>query len=149
VKQQVTPACRVEPESAQDVVKILDAVKEKQCHFAIKSGGHARWAGASNAEGGLTIDLVKMNAVILSSDKKNVTFGAGSRWADVYRSLEADDVTVIGGRVSTVGVGGVILGGELPYREHQFQAAINLCHDRGYLLLFRTSWPGLRQRHFV
>jgi FAD/FMN-containing dehydrogenase len=114
-KQEVTPACRVEPESAQHIAQILNTVKEKQCHFAIKSGGHARFAGSSNADGGVTIDLVRLNSIKLSSDKKSVTIGAGSRWADVYRSLEAEHLTVIGGRVATVGVGGVILGGKLSF----------------------------------
>lgn len=94
------------------MVQILNLVKEHQCHFAIKSGGHARFAGASNADGGVTIDLVRLNSIKLSADKKSVTIGAGNRWAEVYRSLEAEDLTVIGGRVATVGVGGVILGGE-------------------------------------
>jgi FAD/FMN-containing dehydrogenase len=111
-KQHVTPACRVEPSSAEDVVTILTAVKENQCHFAIKSGGHARFAGASNADGGVTIDLVRLNKIELEADKKSATIGAGNRWGRVYRELEKDEVTVIGGRVASVGVGGVILGGK-------------------------------------
>lgn len=95
------------------MVRILNTVKEHGCHFAIKSGGHARFAGASNADAGVTIDLVRFNAIKLSTDKQSVTIGAGNRWAAVYRALEADNLTVIGGRVATVGVGGVILGGEL------------------------------------
>lgn len=114
VKQHVTPACRVEPASALDVVEILQTVKEYGCHFAVKSGGHARFAGASNADGGVTIDLVRLNEVTLDSDKKSVVIGPGNRWADVYRKLEGDDLTVIGGRVATVGVGGLILGGQSP-----------------------------------
>jgi FAD/FMN-containing dehydrogenase len=112
-KQDVVPACRVEPASAQDVSTVLNTLKKKKCHFAVKSGGHARNAGASNADGGVTIDLVKLNAIELSSDKKSVIIGAGNRWADVYRTLEANSLTVVGGRVATVGVGGVILGGKL------------------------------------
>jgi FAD/FMN-containing dehydrogenase len=93
---------------------ILKSVKKNGCHFAIKSGGHARFAGASNADGGVTIDLVRLNAVELEADKKSVVIGAGNRWAEVYRKLEAEELTVVGGRVATVGVGGVILGGKSP-----------------------------------
>jgi FAD/FMN-containing dehydrogenase len=110
-KQDLTPACRVEPASAQDVKTILDTVKETQCHFAIKSGGHSRFAGASNAEGGVTVDLVRLNRIELSEDKKSVVVGAGLRWAEVYRKLELDGLSVLGGRVATVGVGGILLGG--------------------------------------
>ncbi|KAE9962605.1 hypothetical protein BLS_000124 [Venturia inaequalis] len=114
-KQQVTPACRIEPTSAQDVVVVLQTVKEHRCHFAVKSGGHARFAGASNADGGITIDLVRLDVVGLAEDKKSVTVGAGNRWARVYRTLEEDDLTVVGGRVATVGVGGAILGGGISF----------------------------------
>jgi FAD/FMN-containing dehydrogenase len=112
-KQDVTPACRAEPNSAEDVKTILNIVKDAQCHFAIKSGGHSRFKGASNAEGGVTIDLVRLNNIKLSADKKSVTIGAGLRWAEVYRSLETEGLTVLGGRVSTVGVGGILLGGKV------------------------------------
>lgn len=94
------------------MVEILKTVKEHGCHFAVKSGGHARFAGASNADGGVTIDLVRLDEVELAEDKKSVTIGAGNRWARVYRKLEEDDLTVVGGRAATVGVGGAILGGK-------------------------------------
>lgn len=69
-------------------------------------------AGASNAEGGVTIDLAQLNSVKLSKDKKSVHVGAGSRWFDVYRTLETESLVVVGGRVADVGVGGLLLGGE-------------------------------------
>ena len=47
---ELVPACRVEPEDETDVTVILKAITEERCWFAIKSGGHARAANASNAE---------------------------------------------------------------------------------------------------
>ncbi|KAL8695588.1 MAG: hypothetical protein Q9224_003321 [Gallowayella concinna] len=41
--------------------------------------------------------------------------GAGQRWGDVYKQLDAYNVTVVGGRVLDVGVGGLILGCGLSY----------------------------------
>ncbi|KAK3063092.1 hypothetical protein LTS18_002766, partial [Coniosporium uncinatum] len=114
-KQDLAPACRAEPASAEDVRVVLEAVKEAQCHFAVKSGGHARFAGASNAEGGVTIDLVRLDEIRLSSDKKSVTIGAGNRWMEIYRALEAEGLTVVGGRVADVGVGGLLLGGGISF----------------------------------
>jgi len=89
----------------------VKTVTEEGCHFAVKSGGHARDAGFSNADGGVTIDLIRMGRVDLSKDKKSVKVGAGARWLDVYSSLEKDNLTVVGGRVADVGVGGLTLGG--------------------------------------
>jgi FAD/FMN-containing dehydrogenase len=138
-KQDVTPACRVEPGSAKEVQFILNTVKDAQCHFAIKSGGHSRFKGASNAEGGVTIDLVRLNEIKLSIDKKSVVIGAGLRWAEVYRALEVEGLTVLGGRVATVGVGGILLGGK--FRTSDMESC--LTSNRRHLLLFRSAWVGL------
>ena len=110
-QQDLIPACRVEPASTKDVSHVLKAVTDEGCHFAIKSGGHARDTGFSNADAGVTIDLVRMAGVELSKDKKSVKVGAGAQWLDVYSTLEKDGLSVVGGRVSDVGVGGLTLGG--------------------------------------
>ena len=46
------PACLVQPRSALEVAFVYDVVKKEKCHFAIKSGGHSRTPGNSNANGG-------------------------------------------------------------------------------------------------
>ncbi len=42
---------------------------------------------------------------------KTVVIGAGLIWDDVYEALMAHNVSVLGGRVSGVGVAGFLLGG--------------------------------------
>ena len=42
--------------------------------------------------------------------KKVATVGAGGKWLGVYDELDHYNVTVVGGRVVDVGVGGLILG---------------------------------------
>lgn len=115
----LTPACRVEPESAQDVSTILNTVIQEGCHFAIKSGGHDRTAGSSNADGGVTIDLASMSEVRINSEK-NVVIGAGTRWKEVYEELEQARLMVIGGRVADVGVGGLLLGGGISFFSNRY-----------------------------
>ena len=83
-----------------------------QCPFAVKSGGHAAFAGASNIQGGVTIDLVNLNQVQVSSDKTLTRVGAGNRWLDVYSKLDLQQLSVVGGRVADIGVGGLTLGGK-------------------------------------
>ena len=70
------------------------------------------FAGASNAIGGITIDLKYLNSVQLSEDQATASIGPGNRWREVYKVLEPEGLTVVGGRVSDVGVGGYILGGK-------------------------------------
>lgn len=78
-----------------------------QCPFAVKSGGHAAYRGASSIEGGITVDLVGLDTLKLSDDRKTVAVGPGNRWVDVYAYLGPHELAVIGGRASTVGVGGL------------------------------------------
>lgn len=77
----------------------------------MKSGGYGAFAGASNTAGGIAIDLTQMVNVTLSDDLSTVGVGPGNRWADVYEALEGSNLTVVGGMVGDVGVGGLTLGG--------------------------------------
>jgi FAD/FMN-containing dehydrogenase len=110
-QSEVTPACIIQPSSPQEVSTAIQIINRHSCHFAVKSGGHAMFAGASNAEGGITIDLKNLNGVDLSEDEATVSVGPGNRWGKVYQKLEPKGLTVVGGRVSDVGVGGFMLGG--------------------------------------
>lgn len=60
----------------------------------------------------MTIDLGRLNEVKIASDRKSVKIGAGMRWGDVYSILDPEGLTVFGGRIPMVGVGGLLLSGE-------------------------------------
>ncbi len=68
--------------------------------------------GASNAPGGITIDMKNFNDVLISDDLHTTRVGTGNRWEHVYKILDPMNRTVIGGRNTDVGVGGFLLGGE-------------------------------------
>ncbi|KAF2774080.1 FAD-binding domain-containing protein [Teratosphaeria nubilosa] len=86
-----------------------------QCPFAVKSGGHSSYANQSSIKDGISITSQRINRIQLSADSKSVSFGSGLRWGDVYKALEPYNVAVLGGRVSDIGVGGLILGGGISY----------------------------------
>lgn len=109
------PYCRFTPSTALDVSLTLKILVGYQCPFAIKSGGHANFAGASNIEGGVTIDFGNLNQVTLSEDKRTASLGSGARWADVYTKLEKNGLAVVGGRIGDIGVGGLALGGGISF----------------------------------
>lgn len=111
-QREVTPACVIRPSSSQEVSTAIQIINQHSCHFAVKSGGHAMFAGASNAVGGITVDLKYLNSVELSEDRETASIGPGNQWGAVYEKLEPEGLTVVGGRVSGVGVGGFILGGK-------------------------------------
>lgn len=70
------------------------------------------WAGASNIQDGVTIDLSAIKGIKVSEDHSITSVGGGARWGDVYLKLDAMDLSVVGGRVFNVGVGGLVLGGK-------------------------------------
>lgn len=63
----------------------------------------------------MTIDLGSFKQVDVSADRKGVSIGPGNRWADIYTKLDAINLGIPGGRVATVGAGGLILGGGVSY----------------------------------
>ncbi len=71
------------------------------------------WAGAANIQDGVTIDLGLMKGVTVSPNSTTISVGSGARWQDVYSKLDAMNLSVAGGRVYDVGVGGLLLGGEM------------------------------------
>ncbi|KAL3431571.1 hypothetical protein BDV09DRAFT_206526 [Aspergillus tetrazonus] len=109
-QQEVRPACRVEPSNASDVSQILNILVHNWCHFAVKGGGHSRHAGDSNSIGGVTVDLHRIAQIeILNGNRARV--GGGANTHQVYKALDAHNLSFVGGRVGTVGVGGFTLGG--------------------------------------
>jgi FAD/FMN-containing dehydrogenase len=105
--------CVIVPESSEEVSQAITIVKQQECTFSIKSGGHSQVIGASNIQDGLVFDMRKLSSIGLSDDESTVSVGTGSRWCDVYLILQERGLLAVGGRVSSVGVGGLTLGGML------------------------------------
>ncbi|PGH28553.1 hypothetical protein GX50_08705 [[Emmonsia] crescens] len=114
------PACIFQPTSSRQVAIVLLMARLWNCPFAVKSGGHAAFSGASSIPDGLTIDLQRLNTIQLASDKKSVKVGPGNRWIDVYKHLGPKGLTAVGGRVSDIGVGGLTLGGGISFYSAQY-----------------------------
>lgn len=114
-ERDMTPACIFMPTTASEVslfVKTVTACKDKDALFAIRGGGHTLWSGAANIDGGITVDMRLINQTVLSADGKTASLGPGARWHDVYHQLSAHNVTVMGGRLGSLGVGGFLSGGK-------------------------------------
>ncbi|KAM0817437.1 putative FAD-binding domain-containing protein [Seiridium cardinale] len=111
----VHPHCIFIPFAPQDVAVQVLTCQLFACHFSVKSGGHASFAGASSVQSGITVSLERLDEITVSEDRKLVAIGMGNRWGDVYEKLEEYDLTVIGGRDADVGVGGYTLGGGMSF----------------------------------
>ncbi|CAE6444246.1 unnamed protein product [Rhizoctonia solani] len=114
----LTPACILLPESSSDVSTAVKILVKNSCKFAVRGGGHTTNPGWANTNSGVLISLSKLVNVEVSEDNKSVYVGAGNRWGDVYSKTGERGVTVTGGRLSSVGVSGFLLGGGLSFLMH-------------------------------
>ncbi|EED12165.1 FAD binding domain protein [Talaromyces stipitatus ATCC 10500] len=119
-QEEVTPKSIFKPACPIDVSSAVLLAELFSCPFAVKSGGHAAFSGASNIQGGLSIDLSGLDNITLSSDQTVASVGAGNVWVDVYNYLEPYGLSVIGGRVSTIGVGGLTTGGGISFFSQEY-----------------------------
>jgi FAD/FMN-containing dehydrogenase len=115
LESALSPACIVTPRDTKDVAIAINLLGWMSLNdagrLAIRGGGHTPWAGSANVDGGITMDLSSMKAISVNQDQSVVSVGAGSIWGDVYRTTDALGIAVIGGRGSSIGVGGLTLGG--------------------------------------
>jgi FAD/FMN-containing dehydrogenase len=79
----------------------------------IDFGRHTPFKGAATLDQGIVIDLARLPSAGLSHDGKTMTVSPARKWDDLYEELDPLNLTVIGGRVAGVGVGGLVLGCEL------------------------------------
>ncbi|CAE6385828.1 unnamed protein product [Rhizoctonia solani] len=114
----LTPSCIFVPESSSDVSAALKILVKHNCEFGVRGGGHTANPGWAGTNSGVLISLSKFNDIKVSDDRKSVAIAAGNRWGDVYAKTEEYGVTVTGGRVSSVGVSGFLLGGGLSFLMH-------------------------------
>ncbi|KAK8008142.1 FAD-binding oxidoreductase [Apiospora marii] len=110
-----SPACIFRPVNAAQLQSVIGRLVQSHTKFAIRSGGHSPSPRAANIDNGVLIDLAGLDHVNYDAANQIVTVGAGLTWGQVYSHLDPFNVTVVGGRVDSVGVGGLTLGGGLSY----------------------------------
>ncbi|CAZ82113.1 unnamed protein product [Tuber melanosporum] len=103
------------PTSAQDVAKSVKIINFFSVPFAVRSGGHTPFPGSASISDGILISLQNLTILALSESKDLVSVGSGNRWIKVYEFLEPYNLAVVGGRVPSVGVGGLTTGGGNSY----------------------------------
>jgi len=116
------PALIAQCQSTADVQAALAYAKAEGLEVAVRGGGHSV-AGAGVVDGGLVIDLRRMNSVEVDQDARTATAAGGATWADFDRATQPFGLATTGGRVSTTGVAGLTLGGGSGWFERQWGLA--------------------------
>jgi FAD/FMN-containing dehydrogenase len=116
------PALIAQCESEADVAAALAYARDNDLEVSIRSGGHSV-TGASLTEGGLVIDMRRMNRVTVDPAARTATVQGGATWGDFDRATQPHGLMATGGRVSTTGVAGLTLGGGSGWLERKFGLA--------------------------
>ncbi|MEU7720119.1 FAD-binding oxidoreductase [Streptomyces tibetensis] len=104
------PAVIAQCETVEDVVRAVRAAREVDLPVAVRGGGHSV-AGMALNDGGMVIDLRRMHAVVVDPAGRTARVAGGATMSHLDRATEPYGLATTGGRASTTGVGGFVLGG--------------------------------------
>ncbi|KAK8033595.1 hypothetical protein PG991_002993 [Apiospora marii] len=113
------PACVFRPANPMDVSCGVRAGQKTQSPFAVRGGGHMGIPGANNIDDGVLMVMSNLTTLELNGDKSVLSVGPAYRWGDVYSFLEPHGLAVAGGRLSPVGVPGLLLAGGVNFHGNQ------------------------------
>jgi FAD/FMN-containing dehydrogenase len=118
------PALIVQCTGAADVVDCVHFSREQKLVLSIKGGGH-NVAGNAVNDGGLVVDLSRMNGVHVDPSTRTVRAGGGATWADCDRETQLFGLAVPGGVVSTTGIAGLTLHGGVGHLRRKYGLSID------------------------
>ncbi|WP_328924960.1 FAD-binding oxidoreductase [Streptomyces sp. NBC_00190] len=118
------PAVIAQCESTADVVTAVRFARDLDLKIAVRGGGHSV-AGMSLNDGGLVVDLRRMHEVTVHPAAMAAHIGGGATMSHLDRACEPYALATTGGRASTTGVGGFVLGGGTGWLDRKFGLAVD------------------------
>jgi FAD/FMN-containing dehydrogenase len=115
----VKPLAVVYAVNAEDVARTIRWGRKHRIPVAPRSGGHS-YAGYSTVQGGVILDVSRLNRISVNRATRRATIGAGAALIDVYARLAARGVTIPAGSCPTVGLAGLALGGGIGFTSRAF-----------------------------
>lgn len=120
-----TPDLVVRPGDAGEVAAALRRAADTGLTVSVRSGGHSL-AGFGTHTDGMVIDLRRIGQVrILDRAARRVRVGAGATWGAVSKTIQPNGLAMTAGDTSSVGVGGLTLGGGIGWMVRRYGLAID------------------------
>lgn len=133
------PALIAYPERDEHCQEIVQYATQHNLAIATKSGGHS-WTASFLRDGGILIDLVKMNHVKIDSAARTAEVQPAAHGSDLNDALRPLGLMFPGGHCPTVGLGGFLLQGGFGWNSRNWGlaceniVAIDVVNANGHLL---------------
>jgi hypothetical protein len=118
------PVAVVRPDSAQDVVAVVEVAREHGLRVAPQGSGHGATARAS-LEGSVLVDMSRMNSVEIDPGERRARLQAGAQWQHVVGPAAEHGLAGLSGSAPDVCVTGYVLGGGAGWLIRRYGLAAN------------------------
>ncbi len=116
------PGLVLRPGTAAEVAEALAFARRQRVPLAVRSGGHGI-SGRSTNDGGIVIDLARLNSIDVTGTRIRV--GPGTSWGHVAQALAPSGLAMSSGDYGGVGVGGLATAGGIGFLARKFGLTID------------------------
>jgi FAD/FMN-containing dehydrogenase len=96
--------------SDADAIEAVKLARSRGLRVAVRAGGHS-WIGASLRDGGMLIDLSRLNGVTVDAAARTAVAQPAIKNTEIMAALGAHGLAFPAGHCPTVGLGGYLLSG--------------------------------------
>lgn len=111
----------VRPATPEDVAALVRRAHQESLTITVVSGGHGPWS--RDASNGMRIEMAELADIRI--DGTMVRIGGGATWGAVAAALSQAGLAISSGDTSSVGVGGLTLGGGIGWMVRAWGLAID------------------------
>jgi len=118
------PALVAKCTRVEDVVAAIRFARDQDLLIAVRGGGHSV-AGFSTCDGGIVIDLSRMNRVTVDPGRRTATAEGGAHLSQLDKQAQAVGLVCPVGVIGHTGVAGLTLGGGMGRLQRKFGLTID------------------------